>query len=218
MSKRKRPAISPELQKYAEVADAMARLFRPFLEVVIHDLKTETLAYIANPFSLRHIGEPSLLHEIDFSPDDRLIGPYRKTGADGRRIRSMSVTLRDAGDKPIGVMCMNFDCMDFDTIRRTIELLVPQPNSAERPAAVFSEDWDERINEFVVHWCSERGTTVQRLQRDERRELVYALAQDGAFNVKRAPMHVARILGLSRATIYNYLRAANGGSAEHADA
>ena len=211
MSKRKRPAVSPELQQYTEVANAMARLFRPFLEVVIHDLKSETLAYIANPFSLRRIGEPSLLHEIDFSPSDRLIGPYRKTGADGRRIRAMSVTLRDARDKPIGVMCMNFDCMDFDTVRRTIELLVPQPSSTERPPAIFAEDWDERINEFIVNWCTERGTTVQRLQRDDRRALVCALANDGAFNVKRAPLHVARILGLSRATIYNYLRTGNGG-------
>ena len=192
----------------------MARLFRPFLEVVVHDLKSETLAYIANPFSFRRIGEPSLLHEIDFSPNDRLIGPYRKTGADGRRIRAMSVTLRDAHDKPIGVMCMNFDCMDFDAVRRTIELLVPQSSSAERPAAIFTEDWDERINEFIVNWCTGRGTTVQRLQRDERRELVCALASDGAFNVKRAPVHVARILGLSRATIYNYLRAANSAGTE----
>ncbi len=192
----------------------MARLFRPFLEVVVHDLKSETLAHIANPFSLRRIGEPSLLHEIDFSPNDRLIGPYRKTGADGRRIRAMSVTLRDAHDKPIGVMCMNFDCMDFDTIRRTIELLVPQPSTTERSPAIFSEDWDERINEFIVNWCTERGTTVQRLQRADRRELVCALDRDGAFHVKRAPLYVARILGLSRATIYNYLRAANGQNAE----
>ncbi len=201
-----------DLRQHCEIADAIARLFRPYVEVVIHDLKGETVAHIANPFSQRQIGEPSLLHEIDFSRSDRIIGPYQKTGVDGSRLRSISITLRDRGDAPIGVMCLNFDCSDFDRARRAMELLAPRQPDAGRPAPLFREDWDERINEFVVAWCQERHTTIERLNKDERREVVAALAADGAFTVKRAPDHVARVLGLSRATIYNYLKQADLGA------
>ena len=64
---------------YRPLCDAIALLLQPQAEVVLHDLATETVAYIANPFSRREIGEPSLLHEIDIHlPDGEflvLVGP-----------------------------------------------------------------------------------------------------------------------------------------------
>ena len=72
------------LSAYYPLCDAIALLLQPQAEVVLHDLATETVAHIANPFSHREVGEPSLLHEIDFRPDVALIGPYEKVNFDGR--------------------------------------------------------------------------------------------------------------------------------------
>ncbi len=68
-------AMAPELAGYAPVCDAIALLFRPYAEVVLHDLSTETVVHLSNPFSKRELGEPSLLNEIDFKPSDIIIGP-----------------------------------------------------------------------------------------------------------------------------------------------
>jgi predicted transcriptional regulator YheO len=94
--------LAPELAAYAPVCDAIALLFQPYAEVVLHDLSTETVVYLSNPFSKRELGEPSLLHEIDFKSSDVIIGPYEKVNWDGRRIKSVSAVLR-AGSKSVGI-------------------------------------------------------------------------------------------------------------------
>jgi predicted transcriptional regulator YheO len=70
------------LSRFNPVADAIAKLLHPFAEVVIHDLKKDTIVYIANPYSGRKVGDPSLL---DLDPGElnsinKVIGPYETTG------------------------------------------------------------------------------------------------------------------------------------------
>ena len=87
--------MEPELASYAAVCDGVAQLFQPFVEVVLHDLETETAAHIAGNFSKREIGEPSLLHEIDFRPSERLLGPMKRsigTAAGSNRSASSCAT------------------------------------------------------------------------------------------------------------------------------
>lgn len=46
---------------FIPVAGAIARLFFPYIEVVVNDIRDKTIKHIANPFSGRTLGEPSLL-------------------------------------------------------------------------------------------------------------------------------------------------------------
>ena len=48
---------------------------------------------------------------------------------------------------------------------------------------------------------------MPHLDRLQKRELVQALFTEGAFKGKSAPNYVAGVLSLSRATIFNYLKA-----------
>jgi len=77
-------------------ADAVAALLAPNAEVIVHDIGSETIQYIANNFSKRDIGDPSNLKEINFVADENVIGPYEKLNFDGRRIKSISIVMRDA--------------------------------------------------------------------------------------------------------------------------
>ena len=67
-------ALTPDLAPYAPVCDAVALLFQPYAEVVLHDLSTETVVHLSNPFSKRELGEPSLLHEIEQGTYRELFG------------------------------------------------------------------------------------------------------------------------------------------------
>jgi predicted transcriptional regulator YheO len=202
------PSFAP-LHSYFAVADGIAALFQPFVEAVVHDLHSDSVAYVANPMSPRVAGDPSDLREVKFSANARLVGPYEKTNWDGRRIKSMSVVLRDLSGDPIGLLCLNADVTRFDDVRRTLQdfLGVPQPASGleSESEQLFHDDWHEKINRYVASWTAQRGTTLDRLDRPARRELIEALQAIGAFDGRRAPAYVAQMLGISRATVYNEL-------------
>lgn len=196
-----------ELKGYVHVCEAVARLFAPYVEVVLHDVGTEKVVHVANNFSRRKLGAASLLHQLDIKPSDHVLGPYTKTAWDGRRIKSISVVIRDVHAAPVGVLCLNVDTSEFESVRRVMDALLALPHGHQQPEALFRDDWDERIHAFIVNWTTERGKSIDRLTRPERRALVEALNASSAFEAPNAAAYVADILRLSRATIYNYLKA-----------
>lgn len=197
------------LSAYYPLCDAIALLLQPQAEVVLHDLATETVAHIANPFSHREVGEPSLLHEIDFRPDVALIGPYEKVNFDGRRLKSVSAVLREDG-RAAGVICINLDVTHLQSAIELLTALTRVPPGAGQPAVLFQEDWHERINQYVHAWTARNGVVIADLSRAQKLQLVGELAADGAFGGKHAASYVSRVLQMSRASVYNYLRAAKG--------
>ena len=197
------------LSAYYPLCDAIALLLQPQAEVVLHDLATETVAHIANPFSHREVGEPSLLHEIDFRPDVALIGPYEKVNFDGRRLKSVSAVLREDG-RAVGVICINLDVTHLQSAIELLTALTRVPPGAGQPAMLFQEDWHERINQYVHAWTARNGVVITDLSRAQKLQLVGELAADGAFGGKHAASYVSRVLQMSRASVYNYLRAAKG--------
>lgn len=70
---------------------------------------------------------------------------------------------------------------------------------------LFEDDWQDRINTFVSAYLEERHRRLNGLDRTERMELVRALQSAGAFRATGAADYVARVLGVSRATVYNDL-------------
>jgi predicted transcriptional regulator YheO len=197
------------LSAYHPLCDAIALLLQPQAEVVLHDLATETVAHIANPFSHREMGEPSLLHEIDFRPDVALIGPYEKVNFDGRRLKSVSAVLHESG-RAVGVICINLDVTHLQSAIEMLTALTRVPPGAWQPAVLFQEDWHERINQYVHAWTARNGVVIADLERAQKQQLVSELAADGAFGGKHAAAYVSRVLQMSRASVYNYLRAAKG--------
>ncbi|MCA0356972.1 MAG: PAS domain-containing protein [Proteobacteria bacterium] len=205
-------AWTPSLEPHFAVAQGIAALFAPFVEVVVHDLASESVAHIANPMSRRAPGDPSQLDDVRFSADQHLIGPYEKTNWDGRRMKSISIVLRE-GDAAIGLLCINIDVSAFDQVRRALDGFLGSPPRDENVRALFVHDWHERINGFVTQWCADRKLRISDIDRRDRRELIEGLQAMGAFEARRAPAYVARILGVSRATIYNELSALRQDSA-----
>jgi predicted transcriptional regulator YheO len=84
------------------------------------------------------------------------------------------------------------------------------PPGAGQPAVLFQEDWHERINQYVHAWTARNGVVIADLERAQKQQLVSELAADGAFGGKHAAAYVSRVLQMSRASVYNYLRAAKG--------
>ena len=207
MATRQSTKPSALIERFQPLADGLAALFHPHVEVVLHDLATQRVVYIANNLSKRTLGDDSALDDIEFDPAEAFIGPYEKTNWDGRRIRSVSVVARDQRRHPIGMICINADLSVYDRARAALDLLLDGSRVLPQPEKLFRDDWQERINTFLQTWLMQRKLSMPHLDRLQKRELVQALFAEGAFKGKSAPNYVAGVLSLSRATIFNYLKA-----------
>ena len=200
------PARRQVLDRYSRVADGIALLFFPYVEIVIHDLHSQTIAYIANNLSKRELGDDSALEEIDHVAQPGTIGPYEKINWDGRRMRCVSTVLCDDAGVASGVMCVNYNIAVFEEVKHVIDLVISGVGVVKQPEELFKDDWQERINTFLHAWLQERQLALNSLTRDHRRELVAALWEEGAFKGKSAANYVANVLGMGRATVYQHIR------------
>jgi len=203
----------PSLANACATADAVALLFGARVEVVVHDLAVERIAHIANPLSHRAPGDPSNMSEIDLGGAQAVIGPYEKVNWDGSILRSISIMQRRSDGTPAYVICVNHDQADVQALQRAAQMLCPPPSQAPRPAALFRNDWHDRLNTYATAWCRHRGLRIDDLARSDRRALMADLDASGALAERHAAAYVARMVGVSRATIYNDLKAQSEGHA-----
>ena len=205
------PRHDPALDNYRAIADAIATLFFPHAEVVLHDLRTQKVDYIANNISKRAIGDDAALEDmLGGEVDERTIGPYEKLNWDGQKIRSVSTVLRDAGGTPVAVLCINLNISLFETAKQALDLFLSSSKLIPQPDALFRDDWQERINSFLHGWLRQRQLGLNLLTREHKRELVEALHAEGAFKGKSAANYVANVLNMGRATVYKHLKEIKG--------
>ncbi|MDR0211660.1 MAG: PAS domain-containing protein [Pseudomonas putida] len=201
------PRPDPALDNYRAIADAIATLFFPHAEVVLHDLRTQKIDYIANNLSKREIGDDAALEDMfEHGTDETNIGPYEKLNWDGQKIRSLSTVLRDAAGNPLAMLCINLNISLFENAKAALDLFLSPSRLIPQPDALFRDDWQERINTFLNGWLRQRQLSLNVLTRDHKRELVLALHAEGAFKGKSAANYVANVLGMGRATVYKHLK------------
>ena len=208
----KDPALNDAaLDNFRAIADAIATLFFPHAEVVLHDLRTQKVDYIANNLSKREIGDDSSLEDmLSEEVSERNIGPYEKLNWDGQKIRSLSTVLRDSEERPLAVLCINLNISLFENAKAALDLFLSPSKLIPQPDSLFRDDWQERINTFLHAWLRERQLSLNLLTRDHKRELVLALHAEGAFKGKSASNYVANVLGMGRATVYKHLKELKG--------
>ncbi len=195
-----------QLSQYFAIGEVVSMLFYPHVEVVIHDLQVGRIAAIFNSFSKRKVGDESLLSEtLTQFPD--VFPPYAKTNWDGRKLKAITATLKNQKGIPIGLFCINLDVSKWEEMQKFLSEWIGVLPNLEKPEILFEDDWKERINRYVSQYLQTQGISITILAKDrsKKRELVHILHEAGAFKAKNAAAYVAEILGLSRATIYNYL-------------
>lgn len=202
----KKPTAAAPLAQHFAVADAIAALFRPHVEVVVHDLVSMTIAHIANPLSRRKPGDSS---SADRFPDEALrqpvIGPYRKTSTDGRNMRSVTAVLRDPQGKPHGMLCINFDVSMLERVQDSLGALAFLPASPE-PQTFFHDSWRQALEQMVRGYETTAGMSAMALDAAGRRELIRQIHDARILDIRNAAPAVAERLGISRASLYKYLK------------
>jgi D-arginine utilization repressor len=200
--------VRPELKRHLCYIQGVVDLFYPFVEGALHDLKSGTVVALFNNISKRQVGESTPLRELNI-PVDRFpdyFPPYYKSNWDGRKLKCISITLRDAKNIPIGLICFNLDVTLFQDIESRFSTLLQLKGVAENPIELFGEDWQGQIHLQIDRFLNERKLTLHRLNRNQKKDLIQHLYAKGVFNFKNAVPYVADILSVSRASLYNYMK------------
>lgn len=197
-----------ELKKQIPFAQGVVALFHPFVEGVIHDLDSGTFVAIFNNISRRKVGDPTPLHELNIKTDQfpDYFPPYYKTNWDGRKLKCISLTVRDTKNKPIGLICFNLDVSLFQDIENKFSVLLQLKGDAESPVELFGGNWQEQIHTQINHYLKEHAQTLHQMDKKEKKQLIEHLYKKGFFNYKNAAVLIADSLGISRASLYNYMK------------
>ncbi len=201
--------IMTDLACYIPVADAIAQLLAPHAEVVIHDIETDTVYHVANCFSNRAVGDPSLLKlkSSDLDREEPVIGPYEKTGEKGQAIRSVTAVLSGAMGKPAGLMCINLDYSRAAAALDILDKLIRPPQLQSHPEILFRNEWQDRIKQEIQVFLKKHHMDITAATSPEiRRRIMAHLESRGLFYARKSIEQTAAILGVSRATAYNDLQ------------
>lgn len=188
-------------------AEAISRLLHPFAEVVLHNLAKDQIEAIYNPLSQRKMGDASYLERMDFDTTENIIGPYEKTNWDGKPMKSISILLRNKFGKAEGCLCINIDISSFENASQLLKIFLNnKPFLTKNSEYLFKDDLYEKINQYIQEYCQKNHTSIQTLTRQNKKDIIHALANEGAFDGKNTANYIKRILNISRATVYNYLQ------------
>ena len=221
--------LDPRMRPLLPLVQGLAEMFGPDCEVVLHDvgqLPHSIVAIENGHVTGRGVGDVptdlmlrSLRRAAEGGPDVRVY----VTSSDGKVLKSLAVTLRDAHGDLFGILGLNFDVSGLVQTQRTLANLaaVGRLGGEALPDAeeIFADDIRDVVAGMIAKILNEMGKTPAAMSRDEKMEVVKRLEEHGAFLVKRSAEQVADALDLSRYTIFSYLKeirhpgAASGGGA-----
>ena len=211
------------LYSYKTTVKFLGSVLGPDYEVVLQDLSNINHSVIAienGHISGRTIGSPltsavfQMLSSKVYEEDD-FIANYKGVAENGHILRSSSMFIKDSNGNPIGLLCINFDEKLFSLIHPGNFVKNISSGIAESKENV--KDLSSRITEnFAIDVASLREqifndatanftTPVDRLNQNERKEIMIKLYEQGLFLLKGSIPFVAKRFSCSQATIYRYL-------------
>ncbi|GAA3513238.1 hypothetical protein GCM10022234_04940 [Aeromicrobium panaciterrae] len=192
-----------------DLAPAIAASLGDHAEVVIHDLSLIPASVVAVSGNVtgRTPGAPAtnvLLEHLARGETSNIIG-YDSRLPDGRRIRSSTILVVDTGT-PVAALCINVDLTMWESVHSLAESTLGQPTLPTPVAESFVLSVGELKNELLQGAISQVGVPVELMRKEHKIQVVRQLRHLGMFLLRDGVDTVADALGVTRYTIYNYMR------------
>lgn len=201
------------LELLKNIVLGMSKLMGNDTEIVLHDLYKKELVYIVNNHVTgRSVGyhmDPTVYEVIEnlADSDGHLIGYGSKT-TKGRNLRSSHFILRDEKGQPAAMICINQDTSRLQNARDLLDSMIRlQPLGAvaqEEPAD--ETNYIQKMTQQVIIDSIEKMKPTSIDTKEGKLRVLQQLETKGVFAVKDAVPSVCRLLSISQATLYNYLR------------
>ncbi|MDK2785289.1 MAG: hypothetical protein PWQ41_741 [Bacillota bacterium] len=199
----------PLLTALIPVVEALGKTFGRYTEVVLHDISDpeHSIIAIANgEVSGRTVGGPMTevgLRMIRDSQSAQDILNYSNYTRDGRKLKSSTILLRDEGGRVIGCLCINMDLTELSAAERVLQEYCRVETAG--PSETLATNVNDILKHLVEQAVSAVGKAPAHMSREEKIQVVKTLEKQGAFLIRGAAEYIAKTLGVSRYTVYNYL-------------
>ncbi len=200
-----------ELDNFRRLAENLSALLGPSAEVVIHDLDDlqHSIVCIAGDVTHRQPGQPMTTVGLEAlrrgTEISSLQGSYRSVLPDGRVLKCSSTFLRNAAGRSAVALCVNIDVTQW---HQAADLLMDFASVGARDD--LHEEYVHSVPDMIATMVNgaldTMGKHPDHMDGAERLEVVRALDDRGVFLIKGAAGYVSKMLGVSRATLYNYLQ------------
>jgi predicted transcriptional regulator YheO len=204
------------IREAEKIAVALGRMFPGLCEVVLHDLRDpeHAIRAIENNLSGRQVGDSATelgLARIADPDYPSVIQNYPNQFPDGRPAKSTSIGIRNAAGEYIAALCLNLDVSVLSPVTLALSNLVATDTEhREQPLETLRDRTARELRQAVEARAAERAATPRSLSREDKRALVRQLQRDGYFDSRDAAQTIADLLGVSRATVYNYAKQHSG--------
>ncbi|MCX4775613.1 helix-turn-helix transcriptional regulator [Streptomyces sp. NBC_01264] len=200
------------IREVEKIVVGLGRMFPGLCEVVLHDLRDPQNAVraIENNLSGRAVGDSATelgLRRISDPQYPTVIQNYANRFPDGRPAKSTSIGIKNAAGEYIAALCLNLDVSVLSPVTLTLSNLIATDGThGEQPVESLRDRNAQELRHVVEALSAERGSTPRSLSRTDKRALVRRLREDGYFDSRDAAQAMADLLGVSRATVYNYAK------------
>ncbi|SKA11856.1 helix-turn-helix transcriptional regulator [Selenihalanaerobacter shriftii] len=210
--------IHPYLDNLKIVGKGIYQTLGDNSEVVIHDLSNpeSSIVFLAGELTDRDLGGPVtdlVLRVLRNEEEIDDVLKYRNQTKNGRTFKSSTMFVKDEVGKVIGCLCINYDITNLLLTQNIIDdLCSVEGNLADDPQQqeTFASDVTEILAEMIHKAKSQVDKPVPFMNKEDKLEVIRFLEKRGAFMIKGAVEAAAEDLGVSRYTIYNYLKEIEG--------
>lgn len=203
-------------------------------EVVLQDLSKlpNSIVAIAGNLTGREVGDPAtdVLLKQAVKGEVRTNVNYHSQLSDGRQIRSTTIAIKDSSGQSIAALCINSDIDVWvhlaDVIQSMVSGVSESPLVAElgeqievdrSMAAVLPSDSEPEDESFVRNVedlsklildkaIGSQDVAVDLMQKAHKMAVIRQARDQGFFMLRDAVDTIAVRLGISRFTVYNYLK------------
>lgn len=181
-------------------------------EIILHDFSRlpNSIVAISGNITGRKVGGPAtdyLLAKVRSEDFDDEVG-YTTTTPDGRRLRASTMVIRDAQNIPIGALCTNVDVSTLATARDLLTSLIQTDTETYTRPAAISETYPESVSDLSTQLIDRAirhiGVPAAEMRKEQKVEVVRELEEAGFFLIREGVDTVARVLDVTKFTIYNY--------------
>ena len=203
------------LEAIKPIVDGIAKIVGTNCEVLLHslgDISHSTIHIQNGNITGRMIGSPltdlgiKVLKE-SYSKDQDVIGNYISKTKDGKTLKSVTVMIRNASRKPIGMLCININLN-----ASLLSVLEDNLKDFNSNYTKYQETFSTSIEELLEASYQEARLLVEKMEplnpKKKGEQIVLELYRKGIFSIKGVVDYIAPRLGVSRYTIYNYVREA----------
>lgn len=206
-----------------QIARALAVQFGSDCEVVIHDLTRKSIGK-----SIVYIENGQITNrQIDDGPSQIVLETLRKDSSrvhdqlgyltrtnGGKTLKSSTIFVRETEDGPVQyILGINYDITKYLYFQDAIRALITEStdstatSSHSKKPTPIQTNIEDILDELIEQSVSIVGKPASLMTKEEKIEAIQFLNNSGAFLITRAGDKVSQYFGISKYTLYNYIKA-----------